>query len=232
MKKMCVMFLLPLSMTFLVLPPVRACNCEGDPPGYPWCFECQDGVWVVASYAQCATDAGCPGCQGCNSNCECQDWNPYCASGHECCAGYCNAKSMHTYTESARTVSCPYCSGTVLAECGSTQEYQSYTWAMMQEDTGGVHSYCYSAMLTAGYIYSCTPDWDMAKMVECAERGAWCLAVCVWSKSPSMCGNCLATQGAACCSGGPCTVCDFVSGCVKDTSSAASPIQLPVMVWC
>lgn len=48
--------------------PAIAC-CEGEPPGDPFCFTCEDGVWVLKDWADCGRAATCgdPSCYECVS---------------------------------------------------------------------------------------------------------------------------------------------------------------------
>jgi len=48
--------------------------CEGDPPGNPDCYTCEDGVWVLKDWADCGQDSDCgdPACWDCvDCDCEC-----------------------------------------------------------------------------------------------------------------------------------------------------------------
>jgi len=50
-------------------------TCEGDPPGTPFCYECEDGVWVLRYFALCGQDSDCTGeCHdGCSTTlCMCE----------------------------------------------------------------------------------------------------------------------------------------------------------------
>ena len=58
-------------------------------------------------------------------------------------------------------------------------------------------------------------NWDVTKLLWCAAKGGWCIAVCIVTMNPASCANCLCTTELDCCSG-PCERCDFVEECEKD----------------
>jgi len=66
--------------------PATAC-CEGDPPGEPSCYVCEDGAWVLEDGADCGVDSDCgpPGCWNC-VNCQCEY---QCNDCQVCWAGSC-----------------------------------------------------------------------------------------------------------------------------------------------
>lgn len=72
MRLKCIIVMLILLFLFRLNMLVYAC-CEGDPPGNPSCYKCEDGRWVLADYAQCGANSDCTGqCHSGCSNCLCQ----------------------------------------------------------------------------------------------------------------------------------------------------------------
>jgi len=63
-----------------------------------------------------------------------------------------------------------------------------------------------------GRLYSCTIDWDIAKIVACAAGVATCVIVCTGAEVDlPLCVACLVGIGAGCAAG-----CSLAEGCVKD----------------
>ena len=68
-----------------------ACDCTGSPPGEYWdCYDCQDGVWVLYSWADCGDDDHCTPCKSC-IYCYCLDNSDLCDGCKSCEDGWCNS---------------------------------------------------------------------------------------------------------------------------------------------
>jgi len=90
MKIKSIVILLPFLLLLSgITVPATAC-CEGDPPGDPDCYVCEDGAWVLEDGAECGVDSDCgpPGCWNC-VNCQCEY---QCNDCQVCWAGSCVLK--------------------------------------------------------------------------------------------------------------------------------------------
>jgi hypothetical protein len=119
--------------------PAIAC-CEGDPPGNPDCYECEDGAWVLKDWANCSndyhcedceqcvdcectclqdccTDGDCQTCYACGANCECFCASPCCKDWH--CLEPCHACVNCECEYQCDPAACETCVGypPVAAEC-------------------------------------------------------------------------------------------------------------------
>ena len=85
-------FLIGLSCLLLlssVTVPTIAC-CEGDPPGNPACYECEDRAWVLKDSAECGQDSDCTGaCHNGCSDCSCANDDTKCTGCKSCVDGEC-----------------------------------------------------------------------------------------------------------------------------------------------
>lgn len=98
----CLLLLSGLTLT------AKAC-CEGDPPGNPTCYECDEGVgvWVLKDWAECGQHSNCTGeCHGGCYLCTCSDDPSKCTRPcHTCSGGNC------IDDQSKCTGECHTCSG-------------------------------------------------------------------------------------------------------------------------
>lgn len=83
-------YLVVLLITLLLfrLSGLAIACCEGDPPGNSYCYTCEDGVWVLETWATCGRDSDCTGeCHGGCHMCTCSD-NPSECTGecHDGCS--------------------------------------------------------------------------------------------------------------------------------------------------
>ena len=56
-KSVVILLICLLLLSGLTLP-ATAC-CEGDPPGNPTCYECEEKVWVLKDGKDCGEDVDC-----------------------------------------------------------------------------------------------------------------------------------------------------------------------------
>ena len=132
MRKKYPVVLLMTRLLFRLSGLAIAC-CEGDPPGNPICYKCEDGVWVIAPYAQCGQDSDCTGechsgcssclCQGDQSKCtlECHTCWPFlgkCNDDNSKCPGECD------YCENGECVDLDgLCTGCERCNAGTCEDY-------------------------------------------------------------------------------------------------------------
>ena len=89
MTKKWIAVLLTCLLLFGLSIPAIAC-CEGEPPGNPDCYKCEDGAWVLKDWAECGTDSHCTGdCHGDCVDCECEDDDTECTGCDVCEDGEC-----------------------------------------------------------------------------------------------------------------------------------------------
>ncbi|MBW8000992.1 MAG: hypothetical protein FVQ80_03100 [Planctomycetes bacterium] len=108
---------------------------------------------------------------------------------------------------------------------GSAAVTPSYETCLNVGVGSGEHVICNETLQPVGYLYSCTEDWDVTKLLWCAAQGAWCVVECSISGfDPATCANCLA--GVSDCCSGSCAICDFIESC-----DPSDPIELETYVF-
>ena len=183
-------FVLPIAwLLFSLCVPVVA-TCEGDPPGTPFCYKCEDGAWVLQSYAQCGQDSDCTG--------ECHDGCPpptcVCEIDASKCIGTCKsclAFSGVCYDDPAECPGeCDWCTD---GEC---------------EDVDGYCDDCETCLNG-----SCDPDCDPAEQEccndTCCDIGNCCNNTTCCPNSDDVCctdsGSYCCEFDETCCQGSCCT---------------------------
>lgn len=110
----CLLLLSGLTLT------AKAC-CEGDPPGNPTCYECEEGVWVLKDWAECGQHSDCTGeCHGGCYLCTCSDDPSKCTG--ECHNG-CSGGSCVNDDTKCNATNCEECvNGSCESKCDPSTE--------------------------------------------------------------------------------------------------------------
>jgi hypothetical protein len=170
--------LLIVLLLFCLSVPVIA-TCEGDPPGNPYCYECDDGVWVLKVWANCGQDSDCTGeCHGGRYTylCTCSDDQRKCTGEcHTCSAGSCTDDNNKCGGECGNCVNglCDGCNANNCEECKFGLCVSRCDWRN-----------CYACNGSGTCVYQCTSCELCASGGICVDCDSDITSPCSWTYPP------------------------------------------------
>jgi hypothetical protein len=224
-------------------PPPQPCYHESS--GWPYCAteycflgqKCCNGRCLPNCNGECCGPGCCnlDLCQRCVGNDHCvvcnNDSTKFCCNGNCCTNGNCCVNGQCSSTcygfvwISGSDRTCPACSG---GGCTGTAEHRDgyYEW---QEASSG---FCKSPTKKQiiGHVFTCTNDWDVAKLLECAAEATLCADICRNAHDRlgyAACAACISLAGIAC----ALDPCHLMTECYawSDPQSPAVPIEVDVV---